>query len=160
MANIFDFYMASQEQVKQYLAHWFQLGKRVLLPNRPEVLCPAKIFEGDNYSREFERCWQQILSTNQDGYLEGTEQTIKQLLSPNWDLKVCARCDMPVPAMVSGVQSLECPCVDLPMWPNFELPSPRLPVSSSLQLSRISQRLQKKVGEAEGAGETGSKFKL
>lgn len=136
--------MASHQQVKQYLAHWFQLGKCVLSSNRQEALRPAKILEGDGYSREFEGCWQQILANDTYCYLEGTDQTIKQLLSPSWDFKDCARCDMLVPAMVSGVQSLECPCVDLPMWPNLELPSPRLPVNSATQLSRIRQRLRQR----------------
>ncbi|MGB5594699.1 MAG: hypothetical protein WBM62_11790, partial [Crocosphaera sp.] len=78
--------MASQEQVKKYLAHWFQLGKGVIFPKRQETICPQVIFKGHNYSAEFEQCWQKILLTDADCYLEGTEQTIQQLLSPAWEI--------------------------------------------------------------------------
>ncbi len=134
--------MASEEQVKQYLAHWFQLGKQVLLPNRQEKLRPTKIFEGKNYSAEFERVWHYLLEVDADCYLEGTEQTIQQLLSPEWEIIECARCEMPFPITTAGVTSLVCPCSDLPGWPNNELPPPRSGVDSEAHLTRIRQRIK------------------
>ena len=50
--------MASSEQVKQYLAHWFQLGKGVVCPKRQERIYPQVIFKEHHYSTEFEECWQ------------------------------------------------------------------------------------------------------
>jgi hypothetical protein len=134
--------MASQEKVKQYLAYWFQLGKRVLLDNGQEAILPALVFEGDRYSREFESCWQRILASKTGNcYLEGTEQSIHQLLSPGWDINPCARCGMPVPTIEFGIPSPICPCYDLPSWPNSDLPSPRSAVDSSAHLNRIRERL-------------------
>lgn len=134
--------MASEVQVKQYLAHWFQLGKKVLLRNGQEALLPSSIIEGDRYSREFERCWERICSSNlNNAYVEGTEQSLQQLLSPAWDIDPCARCGMPVPTINLGMSSPGCPCDDLPNWPNSELPQPRSPVNSSTHLSKIRERL-------------------
>lgn len=134
--------MASQEKVKQYLAYWFQLGKKVLLDNGQEAILPALIFEGDRYSREFESCWQRILASKAGScYLEGTEQSIHQLLSPAWDINPCARCGMPVPTIEFGIPSPICPCHDLPSWPNSDLPSPRSPVDSLAHLNKIRERL-------------------
>ncbi|ACB50971.1 unknown [Crocosphaera subtropica ATCC 51142] len=136
--------MASTEQVKQYLAHWFQLGKSVICPKRQEKICPQVIFRGHDYSAEFEQCWHKILNTDADCYLEGTEQTIQQLLSPAWEIIDCPRCDLPIPMTVAGVASPVCTCFDLSDWPNNELPAPRVPANSSIHLNRLKQRLQDK----------------
>ncbi|MGK7877694.1 MAG: hypothetical protein AB4426_31645 [Xenococcaceae cyanobacterium] len=137
--------MASEQQVKQYLAYWFQLGKKVILHNDQEALLPQRVIEGDRYSLEFERCWQRILRGDSgDCYLEGTEQTIQQLLTPSWDIEPCARCDMPVPMIDLGIQSPNCTCNDLPTWPNKELPAPRSPVDTQKRLSEIRERLLSK----------------
>ncbi|MBF2080417.1 MAG: hypothetical protein IGR76_18340 [Synechococcales cyanobacterium T60_A2020_003] len=136
--------MASPEHVRQYLAYWFQLGKRVLLKNGEESLLPEPVFQGNRYSDSFERCWNYILrSESGDCYLEGTRQTIAELLSPSWDVVSCARCDMPVPMIVLGnaADSVSCPCSDLPSWPDTELPAPRSAVDSTDKLDRIRRRL-------------------
>jgi hypothetical protein len=135
--------MASEEQVKSYLGYWFQLGKKVVLKNGQEKLLPNPVVNGNSYSEEFERCWQRIFeSKGRDCYLEGTIQTIEQLLSSGWEINPCSRCDMPVPTIDLGIQSNLCPCSDLPSWPNHELPKPRSPVDSSARLSKIQERLK------------------
>ncbi|MFB8791196.1 MAG: hypothetical protein U7123_20675 [Potamolinea sp.] len=91
--------MASQEEVKRYLAYWLQLGKKVVIGNGNLTLQPQSVIAGDRYSQEFEDIWQQILSPESgDCYLEGTIQTIAELLTPRWDLKSCVRCEMPCTA--------------------------------------------------------------
>jgi hypothetical protein len=136
--------MATREQVKLYLAYWFQLGKRVLLKNGEEAWQPQPVFFGNRYSYEFETCWQQMLEPdNGDCYLEGTEQTIQQLLTPVWDIVECAKCEMPVPMSHRGYLSSSCPCFDLPSWPNLELPLPRQPANNRQSLLNICRRLQK-----------------
>ena len=133
--------MASPEQVKRYLAHWFQLGKKVKVDDAKEFL-PESILQGDRYSPEFEQCWEQILRSNLEKcYLEGTNQTLSELLQPSWDIDACARCEMPVPILSVGVQPLECPCADLPLWPDTELPQPRSPINSRAWLGNIRDRL-------------------
>lgn len=134
--------MAAPEQVKQYLAYWFQLGKRVQLNGGERTYLPRPVIEGDRYSEAFERCWQEILSP-QSGvcYLEGTEQSIDELLTSRWDLASCARCQMPVPVINLGVQPPSCPCSDLENWPSGEVPAPRSPISSSKRLASIRDRL-------------------
>lgn len=134
--------MASEAQVKHYLAYWFQLGKKVQLRNGQSAL-PQPVIAGDRYSQEFESLWQQMLSSGSgDCYLQGTEQTIAELLTPKWEVKSCARCDMPVPLQEMGMPPELCPCNDLPTWPNTELPAPRSPVSSQDRLQAIRDRLQ------------------
>ncbi|MEL7078238.1 MAG: hypothetical protein AAGM46_20250 [Cyanobacteria bacterium J06582_2] len=137
--------MASATEVKTYLAHWFQLGKKLVWLNGAAELLPEKIIQGDRYTSEFEQCWQQIMSVEgRDCYLVGGEATIQELLTPAWTIDQCARCAMPVPIIEAGTQPLDCACSDLENWPNTELPAPRSPVSSKENLSNINRRLKTK----------------
>jgi hypothetical protein len=83
--------MASIIEVKEYLAYWFQLGKRVVMPKSQKKLLPRPVFEGSEYSSIFEQYWQEILTTKEDCYLDGTEQSIKELLTPAWEIINCSR---------------------------------------------------------------------
>jgi hypothetical protein len=142
--------MASLPQVKQYLAHWFQLGKRVYLRNGDLALLPSKVFHGINYTTEFELCWELILSPHSgDCYLEGTSQTIADLLSPSWEIVGCSRCQMPVPMRVAGIPIGSCPCDNLPNWPNNELPSPISPQQVESKLIDIKDRLVRVASPAD-----------
>ncbi|MEM8675861.1 MAG: hypothetical protein AAGF83_18605 [Cyanobacteria bacterium P01_G01_bin.67] len=135
--------MASATEVKTYLAHWFQLGKRLVWQNGEAELLPEKIIQGDSYTPEFEACWARIMSVGgQDCYVVGSAATIQELLSPGWAIDQCARCAMPVPVVEIGTQPLDCACSDLDNWPNTELPKPHPPVDSQMQLNNISQRLK------------------
>ncbi len=136
--------MAASQQVKKYLACWFQLGKQVRLQNGQQLLHPhAVLAGGDNYAPEFEACWQQIQAANpQECHLEGTSQTLADLLSDAWQITDCARCAMPVPVRDLGVSDFACPCHDLSDWPNTELPAPRSPISNQQQLDRICQSVR------------------
>ena len=137
--------MASATEVKTYLAHWFQLGKKLVWRNGEAELLPHKIIQGDRFAPEFEYCWQKIMSVNgRDCYLVGSEATIQELLTPAWIIDRCATCAMPVPIVESGMQPLTCTCSDLDNWPNNELPTPRSPISSQAKLSSISDRLKAK----------------
>ncbi|MGK7933820.1 MAG: hypothetical protein AB4041_20655 [Microcystaceae cyanobacterium] len=134
--------MASEQQVKHYLAYWFLLGKKVVIPLQDQTICPKLVYDGEKYSSEFEQCWQTItLPRHKDSYLEGTTQTIQELLSSKWDITECANCKMPVPMIILGTQALGCPCFDLPSWPNDELPTPKVPSNNKNQLLRIRQKL-------------------
>jgi hypothetical protein len=136
--------MASEQQVKRYLAYWFQLGKKVVINNGRSALLPKPVMIGNIYSDEFERIWQEILSPESgDCYLEATNETIAELLTPQWDIDPCTRCDMPVPIFKVGMPPELCPCNDLPTWPNTELPAPREPISSQTRLGEIRERLDK-----------------
>lgn len=150
--------MASLKNVKQYLAHWFQLDKKVLLRNGQEILLPPKtIIQGDRYSDEFEKCWQTVLSPNsRDCYLEGSKQSFRELLTPAWEIESCARCQMPVAAKTLGIQPIGCPCSDLNNWPNTELPRPRSPIDSLARIKQISQRLNKVSNNSYDLTQTGS----
>lgn len=105
--------------------------------------CPQPVVRGDRYSAEFETCWAEILATGEtNAYLESTEQTLAELLSEAWEIKVCSRCPLLVPTRIHGVQGGSCPCSELATWPNLDIPVPRLPVDSQAQLSQICDRIQ------------------
>lgn len=134
--------MASKDQVKQYIAYWLQLGKKVVIRNGDRSLLPEKIIVGDRYSEEFEACWQQILSPDSgDCYIEGTDETIAELLNSQWEIISCSRCVMPIPLRTQGMPPNCCPCFDLSTWPNPELPHPRSPVCNQAHLSSIRHRI-------------------
>lgn len=134
--------MASPTEVKKYLAYWLQLGKKIIIPSRNLSLCPAKILQLDRYSVEFEECWA-LISDEKTGdcYLEGTIQTIQELLSPKWEITDCARCAMPVPIIQIGVHAEGCVCSDVEGWPNDELPKPREPINNQQRLENIRKSL-------------------
>jgi len=133
--------MASAQKVKTYLAYWFQLGKPVVFHNSQAEYLPCPIFQGTEFSPAFERCWQRILQRASECYLQGTDETIAALLSDEWDIAACARCPMPRPLPVRQIFTGPCPCSDLPAWPNDEVPSPRMGVSSHDHLDSIRERL-------------------
>jgi len=135
--------MASEQQVKRYLACWFQLGKKLVTRNGRSTRLPKSIIAGDRYSQEFESIWQEALSPESgDCYLEGTSETIAELLTPRWDIESCVRCDMPVALINLGSSTGDCACSDLSNWPNKDLPAPREPVSSQQHLGGLRDRLQ------------------
>jgi hypothetical protein len=137
--------MASATEVKNYLAHWFQLGKKLVWRNGEAELLPSKILQGDRFAPEFEECWQKIMSVNgQDCYLFGAEATIEELLTPAWTIDHCARCTMLIAMVETGIQPLDCACSDLENWPNTELPTPHSPINSQTKLTSISDRLKTK----------------
>lgn len=134
--------MASQTEVREFLAHWFQLGKPVVLAENRGVCLPSPIFQGGKYSQSFEDCWHRIMATSgQDCYLDGTTESIAEMLSPGWDIIACARCAMPIAIPTAGTMTNLCPCNDLPTWPNTEVPMPRTAVDNQDQLRAIQQRL-------------------
>ncbi|HHP7245418.1 MAG TPA: hypothetical protein ACFE0H_12090 [Elainellaceae cyanobacterium] len=146
--------MASEQDVRQYLAYWFQLGKKVMINNGHVAYRPEPIIQGDRYSTEFENCWHRIRSPESgDCYLEGTDQTVSQLLSDQWDVDPCARCGMPIPIITLGIPSSGCPCSDLPSWPNVDLPQPRSPINSRDRLSQIQSRLTR---QSSGSADSSS----
>ncbi|MFH7245514.1 MAG: hypothetical protein ACHWZW_21985 [Spirulina sp.] len=135
--------MASQEQVREFLAHWFQLGKPVVLAEDRGECLPSPIFHKGSYSQSFENCWHQIMVTSGQGcYLEGTTQSIATMLTPAWEITACARCEMPVALPILGLNPCPCPCHDLQTWPNTEVPTPRPAVDDDQHLSDIQQRLE------------------
>lgn len=76
-----------------------------------------------------------------DCYLSGCSQSIATLLSPAWDVTVCARCSMPVCLPTLGLTASPCPCHDLITWPNYDVPIPRRAVQDDQRLSQIQARL-------------------
>lgn len=133
--------MANATEVKEYLGYWFQLGKGVVFPKSQVIVLPEPIFTQQYFSAAFEACWQRILTSPEDCYLEGTEQSLQDLLTPEWEIISCARCALPIPTSRSHIPSCLCPCVDLESWPNSELPQPRLPLNRVLSLRKIHSRL-------------------
>jgi hypothetical protein len=133
--------MALPTEIKTYLAYWFQLGRSVCLRDGRQ-LRPATILGDGQYSSEFEALWQQLMPPEiaATSYLEGTEQTIAQLLVGNWTIAECARCGLPIPMKVYGLPAESCPCGDLQNLPDLTL-RPREPIDTRSRLNQLVQRL-------------------
>jgi hypothetical protein len=136
--------MTHAAEVKAYLAHWFQLGKRIVFNNGQKTLFPDTVFLLNGvYSPDFENCWQEIQILGPEKcHLEGTVQTIAELLSEAWEFNPCARCAMPVPMSLTRKPVLSCPCHDLEGWPNYNLPLPRPPVDTQAHLRNLLKKLK------------------
>jgi hypothetical protein len=140
--------MASQDQVRNFLAHWFQLGKPVVLAEDRGECLPDPVFQNGHYSQAFEDCWHRVMVTSgQDCYLKGTSQSIAAMLSPAWDVTPCARCEMPIVIPTAGTMTELCPCNDLATWPSTEIPMPRTAVDNQHHLTALRQRLDKVPGK-------------
>ena len=143
--------MAKSQQVKNYLAYWFQLGKKIIHISQDKSFKPQKVLIPHGYSSEFEKIWTLVSLKNQryQYYLEGTSQTIEDLFSSKWDIVECARCSMPIPILEKGHQKDNtCICNDLDNWPNNKLPRPRLPANTQEKLTRIQKSLMNKEKES------------
>jgi len=114
-----------------------------MILNGNEALLPQPVLKGEGYSQEFEAGWQKIMSPDSgDCYLEGTDETIAQLLTPEWELVICCRCALPLPLPTAGLPPQGCPCNNLSWWPNLDMPKPRLPVNNQAKLGAICDRLR------------------
>jgi hypothetical protein len=136
--------MASSEQVRQYIASWLQLDKKILvdLSSGTLILSTNKVVEGDKYTQEFESIWQQVsILSPQNSYLEGTTEPIAQLLTPAWEIIPCSLCNILVAIPQVGTKVSSCPCHDLPNWPNNNIPVPTGAINSQLGLQEICRRL-------------------
>ncbi len=130
--------MATNLEVKEYLAKWLQMGKKISM-HRAEISL-IKVISGADYTSEFEQLWHQAQREN--AVLDGTNETIQDLLKPEWEILDCAVCEMPVPSLGSGFREIKsCPCSDLDLHPNLETIAPRTPVVTSDYLQNISDHL-------------------
>jgi hypothetical protein len=136
--------MASPARVKQYIASWLQLGRKIYIEDSKDAiaLSPKKIVEGDRYSQEFESVWQQIAGLDSHkAYLEGTNETIAQLIAHSWEIVPCSVCNMLVATPQVGTKESACPCHDIPDWPNNNVPIPNGAIDSQSALQQICDRL-------------------
>lgn len=134
--------MASAQQVREYLAYWFQLGKPMVLDNGRSECLPQPIFSQGRFSHAFEDCWQHILDCCGQGcYVKGTNVTVAMMLTSAWEIEGCPRCPMPVLMPTAGIGFDPCPCHDVPSWPNDEIPVPRLGIKDEEHLDRLRSRL-------------------
>lgn len=135
--------LTTPDPIKAYLAHWFQLGKKLYIKSGQAQLCPSPVLIPGGYSQEFEACWAYINSGQAgDCYLEGTQETIAQLQQQQWEIIRCARCAMPVALPQNGLPPSSCPCAGLENWPNLELPSPHSPTNNQTELRNLQLRLE------------------
>ncbi|MFN4816762.1 MAG: hypothetical protein ACK55Y_00095, partial [Pseudanabaena sp.] len=82
--------------------------------------------------------------------LSGTSQTISDLLSSQWEIIACARCNLLVPTIGIGPRTpVCCPCDDLPNHPNLDLVSPHVPVKLATHLDALCDRLAQKSTDQE-----------
>jgi hypothetical protein len=135
--------MASRTLVKNYIAQWMQMGKSVSLSTQGEQVSIYKILNGEEYSSLFNKLWDEISTTKADqAYLDGTDQTIDDLLSDRWEIIGCARCSLLVPSLDLGPRvPVCCPCDDLPSHPNLDLVAPHVPVKLSTAINGLCDRL-------------------
>jgi hypothetical protein len=134
--------MAHAQSVRDYIAQWLQLGKKIIVGDTPVAKVPIRGVGG--YTPEFENLWHWLTSEAiaPQAYLSATDQTIAQLLSDRWEIVPCARCDtlIPMPASPTGYCP-PCPCTDLPNLPNLDLVLPHPPINSQVQLAQLAERL-------------------
>ncbi|CAN1210724.1 hypothetical protein TUMEXPCC7403_11040 [Tumidithrix helvetica PCC 7403] len=137
--------MATCDVVKDYLAQWMQVGKKVLIQSENKSVGICKVIEGERYTQEFEALWTEISTIKaKEAYLEGTNETIQELLSDKWELVECPRCNLPSACIDMGMRETKaCPCDTMKLWPNLETIAPRKPVKTAKYLNNICDRLLK-----------------
>jgi hypothetical protein len=131
--------MATHQEIRHYLTHWFQLGKRIIINSTPRTIAPT--LNTDRPSAEFETLWQEILANPHLAYLEDSEIDLAQLLTGTWEIIDCARCEMPVPLKIAGIIDNHCICQNMDTWPNSDTLEPHNPINTTQQLQQLRQRL-------------------
>lgn len=146
--------MASRTLVKNYLAQWMQMGKTLSLSTQNKPVQIHKILQGERYSTPFNNLWAEISTKkSQEAYLSGTSQTISDLLSNQWEIIACARCNLLVPTLGVGPRTpVCCPCDDLPNHPNLDLVSPHIPVKLATHLDALCDRLAQNSTDQQDQG--------
>ncbi|MEM9155128.1 MAG: hypothetical protein AAGB13_08840 [Cyanobacteria bacterium P01_F01_bin.33] len=145
--------MASHSEVKAYLACWLQLGKAVdahcqALPDKIQL---ESVLGVSAFSPEFEQVWRAISARAERCYLEGTNESIADLLSDRWAITDCSRCGLHIPVREDGQVNLgPCPCADMTeTWPNTETLPPRCYAGmvdpTVLRLHQVRDRLEARV---------------
>ncbi len=134
--------MATQSQVKQYLACWLQVGKRVVHSRDGTEFNSPQILTINGYSEEFEAWWHEFSQDASHWYLEGSDRPLDCLLTPQWDMVDCPLCVMPVPKLIAGVNDTACTCSDLALWPNLDLPTPHTPEDKHQRLDQLRDKLR------------------
>lgn len=135
--------MATQTQLREYLSHWFQLGKGVCIGQDDTRYCPSISVYGSDYSPEFEAHWLKFQQAGlEQCYLADTAQSLAELSLADWEIQSCARCSMPVALRVGNITPLDCPCSDQSNWPNLELPAPQACQNWNERIRSIGQRLK------------------
>ncbi|MEN9224725.1 MAG: hypothetical protein Q6L60_09360 [Thermostichus sp. HHBFW_bins_43] len=139
--------MAAPSQVKAYVACWLQLGKGVVCehPGGSERIQPRSVLGLGSLSQEFQHSWQCMSADPWRCYLEGTHESLGQLLSPAWEIGSCGRCGLPVPLPATTATAIgPCPCSDLKVWPNSATLPPRVHNEQFVEvagLAPLQQRL-------------------
>ena len=136
--------MASSKLVKQYLAQWLQLGQSLEVPSQGRHIQQRTTVMGGSFSSAFDKLWQEITQPSliNQVHLYYTHETIGQLLSNEWDILPCARCNCLVACLSLGArQPHPCPCNALPNFPNLDSLPPRLPLETTHHLAQIRDRV-------------------
>ena len=77
----------AKSKFEVFLAHWFQLGKPVVLAGDRDECLPCPVYYKNGYSQSFEECWQRIMESRGEGcYLKGTTQTVAEMMTSGWEV--------------------------------------------------------------------------
>jgi hypothetical protein len=137
--------MASTSEVRDYFTYWLQLDKGLILDGirvKPMAVVAMDGVNGNRLSGDFEAMWERALRSPREAYLEGTEISLAELLTGQWEMVLCPRCPMPMPMRVGAFTDTACPCHEMPMYPNTETIMPHLPVSTPDRLGMLRDRLK------------------
>lgn len=138
--------MAASSQVKAYVACWIQLGKAVMCeyPGGSERIQPQPVLSLESLSQEFHLSWHRMSLDPWHCHLEGTHESLGQLLSPAWEIGSCSRCSLPIPLPATTATAIgPCPCSDLKGWPNSTTVPPRIQDEQFLQVAGLRSMHQR-----------------
>lgn len=140
--------MATEEEVKSYLAYWFQVGKNVEIGTNREKKNVNKIFSlsSNEYSQEFNSLWEKIVEEADTSFLEDTSFSIKKLLSSEIEIVACSVCNAIVASGIFFTNN-SCICSNIPLWPNLDIPQPKKLLDSNCALLKIVQKLMEEKSE-------------
>jgi hypothetical protein len=139
--------MATKQELKHYVGLWLQAGKR--LESGGKLLDTPAVRGLNGYSTEFNQFWESIWEQRWFVYLSLTDCSIGELEAEEWEIKHCANCRMPSAVKIAGLTELHCICGDIYLWPNTELPLPRVPGDDSCRLQNLIEKLSRELEDEE-----------
>jgi hypothetical protein len=96
--------MASVQAVRNYVAFHVQQGKKVLSPVHGLMPFQSHVIGSEGLSVAFLLYWRSLRKHPDFQHLqiEGDEFYFGQLLKPDWEFGLCARCDLMIPVPEAG----------------------------------------------------------
>jgi PleD family two-component response regulator len=94
--------MSNEEVLMGYVAYFLSRGKTIVTPHHSQIEFKDHVYEYYGYNYNYINFWQKIRQLKEFGdfYLMGDTHSFDELLTGNYTVNSCSRCNLPIPIPV------------------------------------------------------------